>query len=232
MARNALGAAAFYVRQHSREPENTSGEQVNGANISSETSYDYAQEEKEFQAQKKINPAQRKNRMSVDNKAYKPSRESEEELSEYSDDDGKKKRRKKTKKGPLGGPLTSLPTVGSDKRRRKKGRGPKGAGGDDDFSSGEEDQSMDIVRFFFCLFIHANLESSNLTTSVPLTHLCPNHTSTILTTRWFKDWTQYPRSTNLQNKLNHTSNPKCGNLHYPDAGDPRHLHRNHGLRFP
>ncbi|KAF9563240.1 hypothetical protein CPC08DRAFT_633025 [Agrocybe pediades] len=141
MARNALGAAAYYVRQHSREPENTTTEQP--ANISSETSYDYAQEEREFQAQKKAIPVQKKNRMPLDNKAYKPSRESEDEDTDTSDDDEKKKK-KKNKKGPLGGPLTNLPTVGSDKRRRRRPRGPDGTTRDEDSRNGDENRSMDI----------------------------------------------------------------------------------------
>ncbi|KDR76219.1 hypothetical protein GALMADRAFT_68048 [Galerina marginata CBS 339.88] len=144
-AKNALGAAAFYVRQRSREPEDHSLEHppANGDPNGNDSSYDYAAEEQAFQAQKRNNATHKRNRMSVDNKAYKPS-QSDEEESEYSDD-GKTKRRRKKKKGPVGGPLTTLPVVGSDKRRRRKGHGSKGnLGGPDEYESeSDENTQMD-----------------------------------------------------------------------------------------
>ncbi|PPR03309.1 hypothetical protein CVT26_007783, partial [Gymnopilus dilepis] len=147
-AKNALGAAAFYVRQRSREPEDRSVEHppANGTTNGNDSSYDYAEEEQAFQSQKqRNNAAHKRNRMSLDNKAYKPSLSDEEE-SEYSDNDKTRRRRKKGKKGPAGGPLTSLPVVGADKRRRRKGHGPKGThdGPDDDDSDSENDTQIDI----------------------------------------------------------------------------------------
>jgi len=109
IAKNALGAAAFYVRQRSREPDQPPS--ANGHTNGNDSSYSYGEEEQAFQAaQKRI----KRSRMSTDNKAYKPS-QSDEEESEWSDD-GKK--RKSKKKGPHGGPLNSLPTVGPYKNRK------------------------------------------------------------------------------------------------------------------
>ncbi|KAF8910653.1 hypothetical protein CPB84DRAFT_1743479 [Gymnopilus junonius] len=161
-AKNALGAAAFYVRQRSREPENRSVEHppANGNTNGNDSSYDYAEEEQSYQTQKRINAAHKRNRMSVDNKAYKPSL-SEEEESEYSDDDKTRRRRKKTKKGPAGGPLTSLPVVGSDKRRRRKGHGTKGnLGGPDEYDSDSDDNGPIDVQ-------STQLQSSGARTSNP-----------------------------------------------------------------
>ncbi|KAJ3504150.1 hypothetical protein NLJ89_g8090 [Agrocybe chaxingu] len=144
-AKQAFSAAAFYVRQRSHEPEETSGEQrsVNGTNNGNDSSYDYAAEETAFQSQKKTAAAHKRNRMSTDNKAYKPSASSEEE-SEYSEGGKTKRRKRKMKKGPLGGPLTSLPTVGADKRRKRKGRGSKGniGGPEGEESESEEDNTQ------------------------------------------------------------------------------------------
>ncbi|PPQ69145.1 hypothetical protein CVT25_004525 [Psilocybe cyanescens] len=143
-AKQALGAAAFYVRQHSREPENLSNEQSppnpgNGTTNGNDSSYDYAAEEQDFQAQKRN--AHKRGRISVDNKAYKPSL-SEDEESEYSDDDGKRRKKRKSKKGPSGGPLTTLPVVGADKRRRRKGQGSKSnPGGPDEFESDSDENA-------------------------------------------------------------------------------------------
>ncbi|KAH9481357.1 Spindle pole body-associated protein sad1 [Psilocybe cubensis] len=144
-AKQALGAAAFYVRQQSREPENLSNEHPppnpgNGATNTNgnDSSYDYAAEEQDFQASKRNAP--KRGRISVDNKAYKPSL-SDDEYSEYSDDDGKKRRKRKSKKGPSGGPLTTLPVVAADKRRRRKGQGSKPNAGGQDESESDSDEN-------------------------------------------------------------------------------------------
>jgi SUN domain-containing protein 1/2 len=145
MAKQALDAATFFVRARSREPENTSGEQptTNGHVSGNESSYSYTQEEAAFQAAQKQRNLAKKGRMSTDNKAYKPPQESEEE-SEYSDD-GKTRRRKKTKKGPLGGPLNTLPVLSSDKRRKKKGTKGNTTGGHEEEEEEEEGTETDIV---------------------------------------------------------------------------------------
>ncbi|KAJ7903463.1 UNC-like C-terminal-domain-containing protein [Mycena olivaceomarginata] len=121
---NAPAAATYYVRQRSREPDEP---------VAVNNSYDYSAEERDIQSQAKRAAANHKrNRMSTDNKAYKPS---------TSD------RRKKKKKEPTGGPLTSLPVAGYDKRRKKAKKASKGnageveEGGSDSDSHGTDKQS-------------------------------------------------------------------------------------------
>ena len=136
-ARTALTSAAYYVRQRSREPnEDHPHPSVNGGSGANgnESSYDYAAEEQAFQSQKKT-AALKRNRISIDNKAYKPPQESDDE-SEWSDEGTTKRRRRKFKKGPGGGPLSTLPVVTADKRRRRKSLGSKG-----NFLDPEEDDS-------------------------------------------------------------------------------------------
>ena len=121
IGKQALSQATFYVRQRSmsREPEEPSVEQKSALNTNgNESSYDYADEEEAYQAtqNKRQSVVQRRGRISVDNKAYKPPlSESESELS----DDGKT-RRKKKKKGATGGPLSTLPVLSADKAKKKK----------------------------------------------------------------------------------------------------------------
>lgn len=159
IAKQAIGAAAFYVRQRSHEPENMSHEQdqsqehppANGRADGNESSYSYREEESAFLASKR---AAKKGRISVDNKAYKPTH-SDDEVSEYSSDDGKRKKRKTTK-GGHGGPLTSLPVVGNSKKRRRPKKATAGSakngpdGGPDEFSGSEEDESAEVVC---CLYL-------------------------------------------------------------------------------
>jgi SUN domain-containing protein 1/2 len=155
IAKQAIGAAAFYVRQRSHEPENLSGDhsqdrshdlsQANGHVDGNDSSYSYTQEERSYQAAQR-KAANRKVRMSEDNKAYKPSL-TDEESSEMSDD-GQTHKKRKIKKGGLGGPLTSLPVVTSGKRRKKRRHGTtkEGAdGGADESSGNEDDETVDVV---------------------------------------------------------------------------------------
>ncbi|KAH7911515.1 hypothetical protein BJ138DRAFT_1062923 [Hygrophoropsis aurantiaca] len=152
-------ATSIYMRQRSQEPANTSG----GTN-GTDSSYDYASEEREYQemqrqqqqaaaqepeqqpSSRKTGAAHKRGRMSLDNKAYRPSASDLDEDSEDGlSDDGKKRRRKTKKKDLGGGPLTTLPVAGYDKRRKKKTKGSKGnaaeAGDDDESSSGSEQNS-------------------------------------------------------------------------------------------
>ncbi|KAF8206318.1 hypothetical protein K438DRAFT_1577570 [Mycena galopus ATCC 62051] len=127
----AAAAATYYVRQRSREPD--AQVEVNG-------SYDYSAEERDILSQTKRAAANHKrNRMSTDNKAYKPSVSDDESDEDFIDDDGKKKRRKKKKKELGGGPLTSLPVAGYDKRRKRAKKASKGNTGEVEEEGSESD---------------------------------------------------------------------------------------------
>ncbi|KAF8149999.1 hypothetical protein B0H34DRAFT_666573 [Crassisporium funariophilum] len=142
IAKQALAPATFYARQRSREPDEPSVEQptTNGNHNGNDSSYDYAAEEQAFQASqgKRLSAAHKRGRMSVDNKAYKPSVSEDEYSSEYSDD-GKTRRRRKKGKGGIGGPLTSLPVLSADKRKKKRSSKKKIGGAPDEEESGESD---------------------------------------------------------------------------------------------
>ena len=95
----------FYVQQHSmlREPGN-----------GNESSNDYEDEENAYQAMedKRNSVAQKRVRISVDNKAYKPT--SESELSDDGKTNGKTRRKKKKKGGPsvsMGGAEQGLHSI-------------------------------------------------------------------------------------------------------------------------
>jgi len=149
LGKHALSQATFYVRQRSmsREPEEPSVEQRPALNGNgNESSYDYADEEEAYQAtqQKRHSIAQRRGRISVDNKAYKPpSSDSESEWS----DNGKTRRKKKKKAGPTGGPLSTLPVLSTDKvKKKKKKNHRKNLETQEDESGSEENsQQMEIV---------------------------------------------------------------------------------------
>ncbi|KAJ7126907.1 hypothetical protein C8R44DRAFT_779863 [Mycena epipterygia] len=133
---NAPAAATYYVRQRSREPDEPVA--VNG-------SYDYSAEERDIQNQNKRGSASHKrNRMSTDNKAYKPSTSDLDNSDEdFTDDDGKTRRRKKKKKETGGGPLTTLPVAGYDKKKKKPKRGSKGNAGEVEEGSDSDSQPTD-----------------------------------------------------------------------------------------
>ncbi|KAH9949977.1 hypothetical protein B0H21DRAFT_832778 [Amylocystis lapponica] len=158
MSRN-IPPVAYLMRRRSQEPEGLPSVNHNGngnANTSGvpdqSSSYDYSAEERDYQAASAQKPtarhagvsagaaaanasaAHKRNRISVDNKAYRPTM-SDLELSdeEFNDEDGKRTRKKKGKKAANGGPLTTLPVAGYDKkRRRKKGGKTNGAPGEDE----------------------------------------------------------------------------------------------------
>ncbi|KAJ7455374.1 hypothetical protein B0H11DRAFT_2244648 [Mycena galericulata] len=132
---NAPAAATYYVRQRSREPDEPVA--VNG-------SYDYSAEERDIQNQSKRGFANHKrNRMSTDNKAYKPSTSDLDSDEDFTDDDGKQKRRKKKKKESVGGPLTTLPVAGYDKRKKKPKKGSKGNAGEVEEGSDSDSRATD-----------------------------------------------------------------------------------------
>lgn len=161
--KRALAPATFYLRQRSQEPQDTSSEQQqNRSNGDSSHSYDYSAEEREFQSNlsqangngtqkpnssassRRVQATHRKNRMSTDNKAYRPSHSDLEVSDEDVSDDGKRRRRRKKKKEPIGGPLTTLPVTSYDKRRKK--RVGKGGAGEDAEESGSDESSDDMVE--------------------------------------------------------------------------------------
>lgn len=149
LGKQALSQATFYVQQRSMscEPDELSVEQTPAVNGNgNESSYDYAEEEDAYQAMqnKRHSVTQKRGRISVDNKAYKPPlSESESELS----DDGKTRRKKKKKGGPTGGPLSTLPVLLADKAKKKKKKTQrKNLETQEDESDSEEiSQQIDIV---------------------------------------------------------------------------------------
>jgi SUN domain-containing protein 1/2 len=125
--------------RRSQEPEDLNGKDS--------SSYDYADEEQEYQDQQaptQAKPLSKRNthkrgRISADNKAYRPS-VSDLELSdeEFEDDDKKIRRRKKNKRDSIGGPLTNLPVAGYDKRRKRK---KNAKGGEEEGDEEDEEES-------------------------------------------------------------------------------------------
>ncbi|TDL19907.1 hypothetical protein BD410DRAFT_751579 [Rickenella mellea] len=160
--RAALAPTAYLMRQRSQEPEAPPSRQTTDATLvgqgNNSSSYDYQEEEEEYQ--KSVKPsskragapastsasaaaAHKRGRMSVDNKAYRPTMSDLESESEgEEDEDGSKRRRRKAKKKDgTGGPLTTLPVTQYDKRRRRKGRGSKG--GDEDEGSVSDEHASE-----------------------------------------------------------------------------------------
>jgi len=178
MTKRALGPATFYLRQRSQEPS-ADAATTNGHNAS----YDYSAEEREFQSQKPTSPSRsgaashhKKGRISLDNKAYRPSASDLDDSDDDNDDDGRKVRRRKSKKKePHGGPLTTLPTVaGHEKKRRRKSRGSKENAIEDEYdSTGLSDEHLsDQVRSFlfspdYRILIHSLYSALRLTPEHP-----------------------------------------------------------------
>ncbi|KAI0694602.1 hypothetical protein BC835DRAFT_1415220 [Cytidiella melzeri] len=140
-----IAPTTFFLRRQSEEPE------ARPAVHDQSASYDYSAEEREFQAsslQDKSNSmdqrgtiVRRRNRISVDAKAYKPTVSDMEESDGELEEDGKRTRRKKGKKGTAGGHLTSLPVVGYDKRRKGR-KGTRENGAEEDGENGDEVQEV------------------------------------------------------------------------------------------
>jgi SUN domain-containing protein 1/2 len=141
---------AFYLRQRSTEPDVVSSEQgQNGhhdGNINE--SYDYAAEERDFQAQSASAKARKtsgavvhkRGRISTDNKAYRPTQSDLEQSDDEVSEDGKRRRRK-TKKNMIG-PLTTLPVIDQEKRRRRRSRtkADGAVGGEEEVEEGGEEE--------------------------------------------------------------------------------------------
>ena len=113
-------------------------------------SYDYASEEREYrngpptpqQPQKKA-PASKRNRISSDNKAYKPTTSDLEQSDEDFVDGDRKRRRKKKRNDSIGGPLTTLPVAGYDKKRRRK-KNAKGEYVEEEEGGSETDEQSKV----------------------------------------------------------------------------------------
>jgi SUN domain-containing protein 1/2 len=142
---------AFYLRQRSTEPDLPPSEQQgqNGHHDGNNNqSYDYAAEERDFQAQsasataRKANnaSAHKRGRISTDNKAYRPT-QSDLEQSDDEVSDGGKRRRRKLKKNMIG-PLTTLPVIDQERRRRRRSR-TKADGVEEGEEGGEEEDEED-----------------------------------------------------------------------------------------
>ncbi|KAJ3852030.1 hypothetical protein EV368DRAFT_65237 [Lentinula lateritia] len=149
LAQTAIQKTSYFVREKQREDQQPNGN----------ASYDYSAEEREYQQyERNVNAnasssknlsssaVHRKNRISTDNKAYKPSQEESEESSDDDVSDTRKRRRKKGASGPAGGPLTTLPKVGPEKRRKKGSRKANGgaANGEEEDEEEETDKEQNI----------------------------------------------------------------------------------------
>ncbi|EJD06532.1 uncharacterized protein FOMMEDRAFT_102353 [Fomitiporia mediterranea MF3/22] len=147
-AQRAVSQATFLMRQRSQEPEDgrPPSRQATDATLvppNNSNSYDYAEEEEEFQEMQKSGKKKdlvqhKRNRMSMDNKAYRPTASDEEEESDEGSDDEKRGRRRKKKRDSGGGALTNMPTIQYDKRKKKKGR--SGRPGEDDYSVADDEE--------------------------------------------------------------------------------------------
>jgi SUN domain-containing protein 1/2 len=153
-AKKILKPATYYVRQLSLEPEDRSYSTNGNITHNREISYDYATEEQEFQAAQQAKraslSAHKRGRMSMDNRAYKPSvSDVESDDDDYSDEDKHKRRRKKKRNEPVGGPLTTLPVLSADRKKRRKSRGnrPGATGQDEEESESDDEPSVELVRF-------------------------------------------------------------------------------------
>ncbi|CAK5268481.1 unnamed protein product [Mycena citricolor] len=154
----AANSVVYYARARSTEPD---------APVSVNGSYDYSAEERVVQnLSTRSSASHKRNRMSTDNKAYKPSTSDlEESDEEFTDDDGKKKRKKKKKKEAGGGPLTTLPVAGYDKRRKKK-RTAKGGNAEEEDEQGSGSDSQHTER-------QSIVKAPSLRRSVPPEYLEP-----------------------------------------------------------
>jgi SUN domain-containing protein 1/2 len=164
-AKRFLGPATFYLQHRQSEPDEPSSVEPQPATNGNESSYDYADEEREFQASQQTRRANnaththRRNRMSTDNKAYKPSASDVDEDDDEFSDDGKGKKKKKKKKKESVGVVNTLPSLTYDKRKRKKGKGSKGnlAGVEESEGEGSESdgQTTDKVMYMFASLLYS-----------------------------------------------------------------------------
>lgn len=141
---------AFYLRQRSTEPDVAPAEQGQNGHHDGKNneSYDYAAEERDFQAQSASAKARKnssaalhkRGRISTDNKAYRPTQSDLEQSDDEVSEDGKRRRRKPKKN--MIGPLTTLPVIDKEKRRRRRSRtkADGAAGGEEEVEEGGEEE--------------------------------------------------------------------------------------------
>ncbi|KAI5119415.1 hypothetical protein M0805_009866 [Coniferiporia weirii] len=144
----AMSSATFLMRQRSQEPEEPRppSRQATDATLvpqNNSNSYDYADEEEEFleiqkTSKKSISTAHKRNRMSTDNKAYRPTASDLDEESDEDLDGERKGRRRRRRKEGGGGPLRTLPVTQYDKRKKKRAR--DGKPGDEELSESDEQE--------------------------------------------------------------------------------------------
>ncbi|KAG6813396.1 hypothetical protein H0H92_011373 [Tricholoma furcatifolium] len=143
-ASRAVDTATYFARRRLTEPGEPSQERQER-----ETSYGYEEEEREFQNRassdrRSVVANQKRNRLSVDNRAYKPTLSDEESDDEDNDSDGKTRKRKKKKREPAGA-MNNLPVISADKRKKRKSKSKKDTSGelDGDEGTGSDEESID-----------------------------------------------------------------------------------------
>ncbi|KAG6849782.1 hypothetical protein H0H93_005168 [Arthromyces matolae] len=130
--KSAYDTATFFARQKMLDPAPSSHDR--------EPSYDYEAEEKEYadsNSARRAKATNKRNRMSEDNRAYRPQQSEDESDGDEESDDEKTKKRKK-KKGPAV-TMNNLPVIAPDKRRKKKPKDKRDAAGED----AEEDEASE-----------------------------------------------------------------------------------------
>lgn len=168
-AKRLLGPATYYLQQRTSEPGEPPLEETQPSTNGNDPSYDYADEEREFQASQQTRRANnaththRRNRMSTDNKAYKPSASDVDEDEEFLDDEKGKRRKKKKRKEPVG-VVNTLPSLTYDKRKKRKGKESKGNVAGVEESEGEGSESDD----------QATDKSTHLDPSIPRSSIPPS----------------------------------------------------------
>ncbi|KAJ3760021.1 hypothetical protein EV360DRAFT_40723 [Lentinula raphanica] len=163
LAQTAIQKTSYFVKEKQKH-----------ANENGDASYDYEAEDRDFEEfQRRNNGANpnvsasslsknlshRKNRISTDNKAYKPTQEElDKESSSSEDEDGARKRRKKKAVGgPAGGPLTTLPKVGPEKRRKRGSKKTKSGGGDEGDDDDDQEEQEQLANESHSLINHSSL---------------------------------------------------------------------------
>lgn len=119
-------------RMDEPQPQPPTRQTTKASTVLSNDSYDYEAEERLMQGEllpeptastsskpkKKSSTMSASARLSLDNKAYRPSSDEDEDDENF--DEGTSRRRKKAKKKDESKSLTTLPTIGYDKKRKKR----------------------------------------------------------------------------------------------------------------